>query len=375
MHVDFDLVIIGGGIIGAWTLHHAVQRYPHWKVVLIDRYRIGDGATSHSAGVLLATGVSERERRLAGESVRLYRALRDRVGLRTTQAPVFWLAERSLTSSIKCALVDAVVEPAEVSPRDLGERLGAQLHVGAGEILLSGGTAESFDPALVARLLISESLTGANVRCIEGVGVQHIVSMGSGTRITLSDGASLRARRTLVAAGPWVNESPFGSIAADHSLRVKKVVALHIDGVPPAHAAALFLPQSDSYLMPLAMRNQWLFSFRCDEWDVAPRRHDLEISLHDIQVATGTLARYLPDVVARCRGGRVFCDSYSPSGESVVSFEAGQNLVFAGAGSGAGFRLAPGIAREALDLIVGQWPDEAFSTEPKLSTVFDGLKR
>ena len=50
MEQHFDLVIVGGGIIGAWALHHATQRYPHWQILLIDRYRIGDGATAHSAG-------------------------------------------------------------------------------------------------------------------------------------------------------------------------------------------------------------------------------------------------------------------------------------------------------------------------------------
>ena len=98
MEQHFDLVIVGGGIIGAWALHHATQRYPHWQILLIDRYRIGDGATAHSAGVLLATGRSARERRLAGESAALYRALRDRLGIRTTQAPVYWLAEHSFST-------------------------------------------------------------------------------------------------------------------------------------------------------------------------------------------------------------------------------------------------------------------------------------
>ena len=130
-----------------------------------------------------------------------------------------------------------------------------------------------------------------------------------------------------------------------------------------------FLPQADAYLMPLAARNQWLFSFRCDEWDVAPRKHALEINRHDMQVATRTLAHYLPELVPRCRGGRVFCDSYSPDGESQVSVDASQNLVFAGAGSGAGFRLAPGIAREALELIVAHWPDAPATAKPTLSTV------
>ena len=369
MGQDYDLVIVGGGIIGAWALYHAVQRYPHWQILLIDRYRIGDGATAHSAGVLLATGRSERERRLASESAGLYRALRDRLGLRTTQAPVYWLAEHNVVAQIEAALVDAPVQPLDSSIQALGARLGAPLKVGAAQSLWRGGSAESYEPALVARLLISQSLAKPTVRCIEGVGVEHMDAVGQGTRIRLSDGASVRARRTLVATGPWVNEAPFGAIAAHHGLRVKKVVALHIDAVPPDNAAALFLPQSDAYLMPLPARNQWLFSFRCDEWDVAPRKHALEINAHDVQVATRTLADHLPGLVAHCRGGRVFCDSYSPSGESLVSLDPQLGLVFAGAGSGAGFRLAPGIAREALDLIVATRPDELAQVASSLSAV------
>ncbi|WP_339505551.1 FAD-binding oxidoreductase [Pseudomonas sp. RL_105y_Pfl2_101] len=358
MTQDFDLVIIGGGIIGAWTLHHAAQRYPDWKILLIDRYRIGDGATSHSAGVLLATGRSERERRLAGQSARLYRAFRDRFSIRTTQAPVFWLADGGFAADIQRAVVDFDVKSADVSALALGDRLGSRLNVDAAQSLLSGGSAESYEPPLIARMLISHSLASANVSCIEGLGVSHIDNVDSGTtRLTLSDDSIIYAHRTLVAMGPWINESPFGSIAAQHGLRVKKVVALHIDGAPPPDAAALFLPQSDAYLMPLAARNQWLFSFRCEEWDVAPRKHQLEINDHDVQVAKTVLAKYLPDLVGRCRGGRVFCDSYSPGGESLVTLDYATNVVVAGAGSGAGFRLAPGIASEALELIVAHRPD------------------
>lgn len=202
MEQDVDLVIIGGGIIGAWALHHAVRQYPHWKILLIDRYRIGDGATSHSAGVLLATGRSERERRLAGESAAQYQALRDQLGIRTTQAPVYWLADAGFTPEIERAVVGAAVAPAGIDARALGERLGAPLTVGATECLLRGGTAESYEPPLVARLLISQSLISRNVRCIEGAGVTQIDPVGQGCRITLADGTRVQAQRTLVATGP-----------------------------------------------------------------------------------------------------------------------------------------------------------------------------
>lgn len=364
MTQEYDLVIVGGGIIGAWTLHLAVQRYPHWNILLIDRYRIGDGATSHSAGVMLATGRSARERQLAGRSVALYQALRDRFSIRTTQAPVYWLGDKACLADIQRAVVGFEVRPGEESMAQLGARLGSRLNVGASEQLFKGGQAESYDPALIARTLIGHSLESPHVGCREGVGVRHVRAAGSGTSLTLADGTFVHARRTLVATGPWINDSPFLAIANEHVLRVKKVVALHVDRVPAPDAPALFLPQSDAYLMPLPARNQWLFSFRCDEWDVRPRKHELEINDHDVQVAKATLERYLPDLGARCSGGRVFCDSYSPDGESRVALDRTLNVVFAGAGSGAGFRLAPGIADEALELMAAECPDRRATTAP-----------
>ncbi|WP_228022235.1 NAD(P)/FAD-dependent oxidoreductase [Pseudomonas sp. BIOMIG1BAC] len=373
MTSNFDLVIVGGGIIGAWALHHAVERYPHWKILLIDRYRIGDGATSHSAGVLLATGRSNRERRLAGQSAKLYKALRDQFSIRTTQAPVYWLADKRLSTEILRAAVDFDVQPAEISESVLGARMGSRLNVGGAECLLRGGSAESYEPPLVARLLISNCLKSANINCIEGLGITGIRRSPRGTQLSLSDGASINSQRVLVATGPWISEPPFEAIATVNDLRVKKVVALHIEGVPAPDAPALFMPQSDAYLMPLPARNQWLFSFRCDEWDVRPRKHELEISGHDLKVAKSILTQYLPDLDPLCRGGRVFCDSYSPSGESLVTVDRSLNVVFAGSGSGAGFRLAPGIASEALELIVSEYPDRMVTVDPKM-TCLEELK-
>jgi hypothetical protein len=53
----------------------------------------------------------------------------------------------------------------------------------------------------------------------------------------------------------------------------------------------------------------------------------------------------------------------------MVSFNPEHNLVFVGTGSGAGFRLAPGIAREALDLTVAHRPDMASSADATLYAV------
>jgi len=47
----------------------------------------------------------------------------------------------------------------------------------------------------------------------------------------------------------------------------------------------------------------------------------------------------------------VFCDAYTPTGEPLVERVPEAPIVLAGAGSGAGFRLSPGLAHEALRLL------------------------
>ncbi len=144
-----------------------------------------------------------------------------------------------------------------------------------------------------------------------------------------------------------------GAAARAAEVRIKKVVAFHIDEVPPPGASALFLPASDAYLMPLPTRRQWLFSFRSDEWDCAPQGRELTITNADRATANALLHQYLPGMLAKDRGGRVFCDSYTPSGTPMVARSPDNDaLVVVGAGSGAGFRFAPGVAETAIQMVL-----------------------
>ena len=62
MAQHFDLVIVGGGIIGAWALHHATQRYPHWQILLIDRYRMLQASVARGMRRARAAASSARRR-------------------------------------------------------------------------------------------------------------------------------------------------------------------------------------------------------------------------------------------------------------------------------------------------------------------------
>jgi glycine/D-amino acid oxidase-like deaminating enzyme len=74
-----------------------------------------------------------------------------------------------------------------------------------------------------------------------------------------------------------------------------------------------------------------------------------------VRAARDCLRRWAPALAGACTGGRVFCDAYSPDGEPVVCALADTGrIVFAGAASGSGYRLAPAIATQAVDLLLGE---------------------
>jgi len=348
MSGKYDLAIVGGGIIGAWALYLASRRYPDWRIILIERFKVGDGATAHSAGVSLPIGRSAREQQLAANSARLYQEVHESLRFGTTKTDVFWVTNLSDKEALRNAAVGFAIEDTSMTADELGGRIEMPLHLDAAEIILRGGTAVAYDPGQVARTLVEASLRAANVRCIEGMAVKSIQPSTAGAELLQDDGTIVSALRTLVTVGPWMIEGPVDAFSREHSVRVKKVVALHLDQVPPRDAATVVFPQSDAFLLPLWARNQWLFSFRSDEWDCLPRKHTLEISGRDRELAQDILECYLPGMSQTCRGGRVFCDAYSTDGVPLVKFDSSNQTIVAGACSGSGFRLAPGIADEAL---------------------------
>jgi glycine/D-amino acid oxidase-like deaminating enzyme len=109
------------------------------------------------------------------------------------------------------------------------------------------------------------------------------------------------------------------------------------------------LDRDDAFLLPLAHRGHWLLSYCCQQWDVEPGELTGLLAA-DTAAAHRLLRHYAPGMTGACHGGRVFCDAYSPAGEPVVR-QVADRIVFAGAASGSGYRLAPAIAAAAADLV------------------------
>ncbi|MBU3750197.1 MAG: FAD-binding oxidoreductase [Mycobacterium sp.] len=78
--VSADVVVVGGGTVGAWTAVHLAERGVG-RVILVERKTLGAGASSRAAGMVRAQGGTETAVRLGMRTRDFYRSTRDRFPL------------------------------------------------------------------------------------------------------------------------------------------------------------------------------------------------------------------------------------------------------------------------------------------------------
>jgi glycine/D-amino acid oxidase-like deaminating enzyme len=350
---DYDLVIIGGGILGAWSFYLATTRFPEWRTLLIERSTIGSGATAHSAGVWTAIGRTAIERSLALSSMTLYAEARARLNVEMVETNSYWVSSYNTFEPSRQSILDSAGTASLIVPDELASRFDFPVRVPHTEVIQVGGMPASCNPGGIARSLVNHGRRQPHAWCWEGVAVKGVHPSGNGAQIALANGTEVTASHTIVAVGPWLLDGLVGEVVTS-SVRIKRVVSLHVDRRPPPNAPALFFPDHDAYLMPLQARQQWLFSFHRKVWGCHPDSVAHHVDAADEDEALSALVRYLPDLVASCHGGRAFCDAYATSGEPLVTTHPDSSqIVIAGAGAGKGFRLAPGIAEAALSCFTG----------------------
>ncbi len=339
------VVVAGAGIIGSVIVTEIRAARPGTEVIAVDRDLVGSGASRRSAGLHFPAGRTERIRAMAETSELYYQAL----AARDPSLPIYPVALHAVAfgaaaEAAWCNFVKA--GPIETSPAcgraAMGQPPGASVWSVPGCHYTDVGT-------LAGRLARDFPST---ISLLEGVAVASVQEETGAAVLVLSTGETLRADRLVLAPGPWVNAPAWRALIAPLGIRVKKIVALHLDApVSKADSAVLF-PEEDAFLLPLQHRGHWLFSYTCLDWDVDPDAPQPGVTRQNLDEAQAVLRRYAPELAGRLRSGRVFCDAYSPSREPIVAtVGASGRIIFAGAANGSGYRLAPAIAAETLRLL------------------------
>jgi glycine/D-amino acid oxidase-like deaminating enzyme len=339
--------VIGAGIIGSLVAHEIVSRMPHaGSVTVIERDTVGGGASRRSAGLHLLRGGTERVREMSRISGEFYRKLAEN----RPSLPIYPLPDASMVSSYQqsAEAMAAYLPQAELTRLPALPNPDVRLPAEVGVWRIDGCHQADVHGVCVALARELRSRVGYR----EGVRVTGLESSEGGVQIALSTGDRLAADQVVLAPGPWLQAPAWRELLAPLDLRVKKIVALHVEQVPTERDRAIIFQNEDAFLIPLVNRGHWLFSYTCPEWDVDPDQLFDGLSAANLGQARQCLRRYSPSLAADCVSGRLFCDAYSGTGEPQVARldEAGR-IVFAGAANGSGYRLAPAIAAEAVDLL------------------------
>lgn len=347
---EYDLVVVGAGIVGATVAEQARRRRPGARILLLDRSSPGSGATRHSAALSAPTGATAAHRQLAERSERWYADL-----ARTSDAPwrrpldAYWVVRES--SVAECLREFVCHAPVPAGSADVARlrRAYPDLAVRVDEVVLRSEGVWAGAAAATARALATRLHQADGCGCWAGVQVDDVQPHGGGHVVLTSTGERLRARHVVLATGPWLADDP-GQVRADWQLRVKKVVALHLARRPEPDDPVVMLWDEDAFLLPLPDHGGTLFSFYCPTWDVRP--DTLFVERDDVTAALAVLASRNPSLATALAGGRAFCDGYPPNRLPAAVADPGRpGVVLAGGCSGSGFRLAPGLAELTLSTL------------------------
>ena len=347
-----DLLVVGAGIVGALVAAAARLRYPGWRIALVERAAIGQGATGHSAGLMPVVGRTEAARRRAVRARQGYAALRAHgLTLPGSEVRACWVVAAARRRELEehCG---GPLEPLAGNRRTAPSAVGPAPSLERDEILLDAGLVARLDALAALRELVRWGRE-RGVACHEGIAVRRI-SGGPIWSLECSDGVARRAWRVVLATGPWQLLDPlweplweplWGPLVPARDARTKKIVALHVVPAPEPGARLILFPDEDAFLLPVPEHGRWLLSVPCRAWDWQPDDHSL--SAVDLELARSVLARRFPRWEARVSGATVFGDAYRPDRQPIVQRLA-SSVVRVGCCSGSGVRLGPALAEEAL---------------------------
>lgn len=357
---DYDVVIVGAGIIGSLTAYYLQEYHPVARILLIDKSMISTGATHYSLGAVYPFASNSEKRLLTQESAALWPELQKFIPYPEQKRPFYAVMKKKELEWIEASFIDFQHFLKQEEIQSLKEKLPWLEPVSSNTsssnahdelIWLLGGEASQHHPESITISLCRFLRTHQNIHVVEGVKIVDFTLENEEVSVTTSTQQKIRARQLCFAAGPWL-PALLGKDQNNVNIRTKKIVSVHLESTPNSSDPMIYLLDEEAFLIPNLKDKRWELSFKSKEFDVSPDINQLYLGQEEITAASYILERHAKPLMTQIRGGRVFCDAYGPDLTPLaIPFKAYPNVIIAGAGSGIGFRLAPSIAKRAASLL------------------------
>ena len=353
-----DVIVVGGGCMGAATLH-ALTAAGVDNALLLERAAAAAGATGGSGGLVRAYVRDGESARLATDGLLAYRSFPEAVGESCGFEEAGHLCmlrgEDVTTAAARVEALRGAGLDAELLPADAAARRFPDVCWDGVAAAVHEPYAGYASPTMATRGWLTASAR-AGARTEEGVGAQRLVARrGRLSAVETSDGRRIACGAVVVAAGAWSRRLVGDAgVALPHRTKLIQADEFAVEGLDtlPAFADAT----TSTYGRP-AGDGRLLLGLAGDRWDVDPHVAAEPDPRHAERARSAAAARLPALEHARRRRGQVRCDAYSDDGRGVVERSRSvRGLVVASGFSGSGFKMAPAIgaraatlAREALD--------------------------
>ncbi|MGW1807035.1 FAD-dependent oxidoreductase [Streptomyces sp. NPDC002078] len=332
------VAVIGAGAVGLTVADMLAQSDAVAAVHLFDRQpQAAGGATSYAGASDVPHGWTDRHRRIIETSMEWHRAVgadladEDQYRHRTG---TFWRSDDERGDAR--ILGFAYDTPVLTTDR----RTGARGLLGDGYVIA---------PGRLARVLLRRLRGSGKFTARFGTAVEGPAGLADGTVVDASGGRH-DFDAVVVAAGPWVKEL-LGGLPGLSGLRTKQVYGYRFTGDPldPLTGTVVDL-EHGAFLFPQpTVPGSYAMSIKCDVYDVPVAEGAPSAEADE---AAWTVARTHLGPQARLTARRIFVDTYTDGSVPLVADLSGKRRLVCVSGThGSGIRLAPGLAREACDLL------------------------
>lgn len=347
-----DAVVIGGGVIGAATLHALTIR-GHRRTVLLEQGRFGAGATGRSAAIIRVHHDDSVLSDLAAESFARWLRFEEEtgascgyVGAGAIHLQPVTCVERARAEVARLAAAGVAMEL--LAPEEGARRFPAFSWDGVG-----GGVHEPAagwaDPLLATCGWIRRAETRGAV-ALEGVRVHQIIVRGDRVAGVQTSQGIIEAPLVVVAAGAWT-PGLVRALGIDLGIRTKRIQMARLRS--DVRALPALVDETTDLYGRRESDDSILLGLPLDEWDVDPDA-DMPFDEATARRVAARVAERLPGLGAAASDGGVSgFDGYTADLRGIVQKVPSVDGLFVAAGfSGGGFKIAPAVARRVADMVL-----------------------
>jgi glycine/D-amino acid oxidase-like deaminating enzyme len=398
---EYDVVIVGSGILGLSTAYHIKNAHPKVEILVIDKLRsAGQGNTARSAAAFRCIFSSRTNYALADSSVEFYRHLQEDLGvdLKLQWLGYLWLLTKEGYKEIHSTFKDLAhkneLKYKEYEGRELAQRLCVVTDVAKDEEAQSIGLEDIFGGILIPKAGVMNDVSslvsfyeteflrlggkiqyGVEAKSLiaeprQPLGIPGEPYFWQSARVAglSTNQGFVRAKKTILAAGAWVSQM-LDAVGVECFIKPKKRQFFAIPAKSSNLQKLLFtkgfnpvgclpftiLPKHRVYIRPFSKEGTYWIGYADDfprplklEEDPQPEKGFYEYGIYQV------LTKYFPQF-KDVRSSSAFAGLYEVNtldGHPVI-FEENDLMVVGGA-SGSGITKADALGRIAEALYSGE---------------------